>query len=100
MVEGVVRSNGSVPASIGMISGRVHVGLTPLQLNQLAEPGMSKIKVSRRDFPYALSKVSRVDMCFCQTLLYVFLKVHIIECMHTPPLSDWVNVHVVAFLLV
>ena len=57
MVEDVVRSNGSVPASIGVIGGQVHVGLAPMQLSHLAEPGTSRIKVSRRDFPYALSKV-------------------------------------------
>ena len=59
MVEDVVRSNGSVPASIGVIGGQVHVGLTPVQLSHLAEPGMPRIKISRRDFPYALSKVTR-----------------------------------------
>lgn len=58
MVEDVVRSNGTVPASIGLIDGQIHVGLTPLQLSHLARPGMSKLKISRRDFPYALSKVS------------------------------------------
>ena len=67
MVEHVVRSNGSVPASIGVIGGQVHVGLTPMQLTHLAEPGTSRIKVSRRDFPYALSKVcdlcARVNSC-------------------------------------
>lgn len=64
MVEGVVRSNGTVPASIGLIGGQVHVGLTPSQLSHLAEPGMSKIKISRRDFPYALSKVTLSHLCF------------------------------------
>lgn len=86
MVEGVVRSNGSVPASIGMIGGRVHVGLTPLQLNQLAEPGMSKIKVSRRDFPYALSKVK---LCACVLLSNVAVCLsegaHYGVCAHTTP---------------
>ncbi|XP_061494776.1 uncharacterized protein LOC133390349 isoform X2 [Rhineura floridana] len=54
-VEEIIRANGSVPATIGILSGRIHVGLQNEQLEILAK---SKIvmKVSRRDFPYILSQ--------------------------------------------
>ncbi|CAI5786242.1 pseudouridine-metabolizing bifunctional protein C1861.05-like isoform X1 [Podarcis lilfordi] len=54
-VEEIIRANGSVPATIGVLSGRIHVGLQNEQLETLAK-GKNAIKVSRRDLPYVLSQ--------------------------------------------
>ncbi|XP_069484915.1 uncharacterized protein [Ambystoma mexicanum] len=54
-VEGIVRQNGSVPATVGVLHGRVHVGLSDSELDFLAE-SKEAVKVSRRDLPYVLSK--------------------------------------------
>jgi pseudouridine-5'-phosphate glycosidase/pseudouridine kinase len=54
-VEDIVRGHGVVPASIGIIDGLIHVGLTSSQLERLAVPDQKRIKVSKRDIPYVLS---------------------------------------------
>ncbi|XP_015114276.1 pseudouridine-metabolizing bifunctional protein C1861.05 [Diachasma alloeum] len=51
-VESVIRKKGAVPATIGIINGRIHVGLTEEQIKKLAvEAGgpQSAIKCSQRD---------------------------------------------------
>lgn len=48
---------GAIPATIGMINGRIKVGLDSEMLTRLACPDTTKIKISRRDFPFALSEV-------------------------------------------
>ena len=54
---------GAVPATIGILKGQIHVGLTNDQLEELAAKKVPCIKTSRRDFPYVLSQV-------CWTLLF------------------------------
>nr|XP_034983974.1 pseudouridine-metabolizing bifunctional protein C1861.05-like isoform X2 [Zootoca vivipara] len=54
-VEEIIRANGSVPATIGILSGRIHVGLQNEQLETLAK-SRNAMKVSRRDLPYVLSQ--------------------------------------------
>lgn len=54
-VEAVVRKEGAVPATIAVLDGRVHVGLSEEQLQDLATK-KDCIKTSRRDFPYVLAK--------------------------------------------
>jgi pseudouridine-5'-phosphate glycosidase/pseudouridine kinase len=56
MVEGVIRKNKAVPATIGVIEGKVHVGLTSRELALLADKTLGKLKISKRDFPFALSQ--------------------------------------------
>jgi len=49
---------GIVPATIGVIDGRVKAGMVSEQINVLGMPTEKKtVKVSRRDFPYVLSQV-------------------------------------------
>lgn len=55
-VEEIVRANGCVPATIGILNGRIHVGLQDEELEILAT-AKDVMKVSRRDFPYVLSQV-------------------------------------------
>ncbi|ESO85355.1 hypothetical protein LOTGIDRAFT_221393 [Lottia gigantea] len=55
-VEDIIRKNGCIPATIGVLDGRVHVGLDKTQLEQLGSKGKDLVKISRRDFPYVLAK--------------------------------------------
>lgn len=51
-VETAVRSGGAVPATIAVLDGVPHVGLTPEQLDRVcADPGLAKLGV--RDLPVA-----------------------------------------------
>ena len=57
-VELIVRSTGAVPATIGMIGGRVKIGLEPHELEYLADSqsNSSVVKVSRRDIGPAIAQ--------------------------------------------
>lgn len=54
-VEGVVRAHGAVPATIAVLGGVPHVGLTAAQLERLARGGTAVRKVSRRDLPHTVA---------------------------------------------
>ncbi|XP_034101651.1 uncharacterized protein LOC117566216 [Drosophila albomicans] len=55
-VEEMVRQNGAVPATIGIIDGCIKVGLTQEELMKLAhKPREQVIKCSRRDLPYVVA---------------------------------------------
>lgn len=70
-VEDTVRTNGAVPAVIGILNGYVHVGLQNEELEFLAKSQKS-VKVSRRDLPFVLSQVLHADpliwYCFAPLL--------------------------------
>jgi pseudouridine-5'-phosphate glycosidase/pseudouridine kinase len=53
-LESVVRMNGGVPATIGVLHGVARVGLSPEELIELASAAGKKetMKISRRDLPY------------------------------------------------
>lgn len=55
-MEAIVRAEGATPATVGVIEGEVHVGLSSEEINHLARC-KSSLKVSRRDLPYVISKV-------------------------------------------
>jgi pseudouridine-5'-phosphate glycosidase len=48
-VEAIVREARAVPATIAIMGGRIRVGLSTTDLEQLAETGMRAAKASRRD---------------------------------------------------
>jgi len=54
-VEAIVREQGAIPATIGIINGRIKIGLTPDELEFM---GVEKniIKVSRRDLPLVIAQ--------------------------------------------
>lgn len=55
VVEQIIRDNGATPATIGIINGRIKIGLTDEELEFMGkEPNI--LKVSRRDLPIVLSK--------------------------------------------
>jgi pseudouridine-5'-phosphate glycosidase len=51
-----VRSGGSIPATIGVLNGKVIVGLSMKELEQLAEPSRNASKLSTRDIGIAIAK--------------------------------------------
>src|SRR5512138_1381528 len=53
-LETVVRNQGAVPATVGLIDGRIHVGLSQAELERLAYAPSTR-KVSRRDFGIAIA---------------------------------------------
>ena len=53
--ETSVRNGGSVPATIGVLDGRVVVGLTSDELERLADPQRGAAKLSARDLGIALA---------------------------------------------
>lgn len=54
-LEAEVRANGATPATIALIDGRIHIGLTPEELETLANQDHVR-KVSRRDLAIALAR--------------------------------------------
>ncbi len=54
-VEEVIRKNGAIPATIAIIEGRIKIGLTPEEIEYMAKAD-NVLKVSRRDFPLAISQ--------------------------------------------
>lgn len=55
-VEDVVRQNGAVPATIAVMGGQIHIGLTDAALQQLAQtPPDQAMKLSRADLAVCLA---------------------------------------------
>ncbi|XP_072340741.1 pseudouridine-5'-phosphate glycosidase isoform X8 [Scyliorhinus torazame] len=54
-VEQIVKEHGVVPATVGIVKGKIHVGLSDSDLQYLAE-NKKMLKASRRDLPYILTK--------------------------------------------
>lgn len=64
-VEAIVRAQGAIPATVGVLKGKVHVGLSEEELDFLSR-SKTALKVSRRDLPYVISKVrSFTNMIEC-----------------------------------
>lgn len=53
-VNETIRRNGAVPATVGIIQGRIKVGLTDEEIEYLGK-AQNVLKVSRRDFPYVVA---------------------------------------------
>jgi pseudouridylate synthase len=54
-VEKIVRDNGAVPATIGILQGKIIVGLSTDQIEYMGRRGQEIAKASRRDLPVLLS---------------------------------------------
>ncbi len=50
--EEIIRENGSVPATIALLNGKLKVGLSKDELNYLGSKGRAIVKTSRRDIAY------------------------------------------------
>ncbi len=55
-VEAVVREHGAVPATIAVLAGRLHVGLSRAQIEHLGREGHSVTKCSRRDLAVVIAR--------------------------------------------
>jgi pseudouridine-5'-phosphate glycosidase len=55
-MEKEVRSHSAVPATIGILAGKVHIGLNDDQLERLASGKAPVRKISRRDFGIAIAR--------------------------------------------
>lgn len=54
-VENIVRENGAIPATIGILNGRLKVGLNDEELEYMGK-GDDILKTSRRDLPFIIAK--------------------------------------------
>jgi pseudouridylate synthase len=54
-MERIVRENGATPATIALLDGQIHIGLTDVELERLAYADNVR-KISRRDFAAAILK--------------------------------------------
>jgi pseudouridylate synthase / pseudouridine kinase len=72
-VEANIRKSGAIPATIGLIDGRVHIGLSNRQLERLATPQAGAVKVSRRDIAAALALKKDGGTTCSSTLIFAAL---------------------------
>lgn len=63
LLESVVRQNGAVPATIGVLDGIPTVGLSPQEIDRMVDEGARKI--SRRDFAYIVGAVRISSSRYC-----------------------------------
>jgi hypothetical protein len=54
-VEQIIREHGAVPATIAIMNGKIHIGLSDADLELLGQ-SRDAMKVSRRDLPYVMVK--------------------------------------------
>jgi pseudouridine-5'-phosphate glycosidase len=67
-VEAIVRGKGAVPATIALIDGRIHVGLTDAELERLASDS-GAAKASRRDLAALLVKRAAAGTTVSATMI-------------------------------
>ncbi|KAK2461952.1 hypothetical protein APHAL10511_006415 [Amanita phalloides] len=72
-LENIVRSTGSIPATIGVIGGRVKIGLEESELERLAERTRKPVKLSRRDVATAIATKADGGTTCSATLLFAAL---------------------------
>lgn len=74
-VESIVRSTGSVPATIALLGGRVKIGLCPSELERLADrrSGQIATKLSRRDIAAAIALKKDGGTTCSSTLIFAAL---------------------------
>lgn len=53
--EALVRKGGAIPATIGIMDGHIHVGLSDKELDRFGDPDFGAVKVSRRDIAAAMA---------------------------------------------
>ncbi|KAG2061790.1 hypothetical protein BDR06DRAFT_945824 [Suillus hirtellus] len=74
-VERIVRSTGSIPATIAIIAGRIKIGLHPAELERLADQhsNPTAVKLSRRDIAAAIALKKDGGTTCCSTLIFAAL---------------------------
>lgn len=63
-LESIVRLNGGIPATIGILNGVPHIGFESAELNELCNSAgrSNTMKVSTRDLPYIYGSVSAFEL--------------------------------------
>ncbi|KIJ68504.1 hypothetical protein HYDPIDRAFT_36968 [Hydnomerulius pinastri MD-312] len=72
-VENIIRSTGSTPATIGLIEGRVKIGLQHSELERLATRSADPVKLSRRDVAAAIALKRDGGTTCSSTLIFATL---------------------------
>ena len=74
-LESIVRAQGAVPATIGVVEGRIKVGLKDADLQRLSDTKANKnlTKVSRRDIGPILALRGDGGTTICSTLIFAHL---------------------------
>ncbi|KAJ6575060.1 Indigoidine synthase A like protein-domain-containing protein [Mycena capillaripes] len=74
-LETVVRTTGCIPATIGIVAGRVKIGLQNSDLERLADVHRQprSVKISRRDIAPALALKADGGTTICATLIFAAL---------------------------
>lgn len=72
-VEGVVRANGAVPATVAIMDGRLRAGLVDAELERLAEAGGSAAKASRRDVAALIARRELAGTTVATTMMIAAL---------------------------
>jgi pseudouridine-5'-phosphate glycosidase/pseudouridine kinase len=74
-VETVVRNSGALPATIGLIDGRVKIGLEKSELDRLADTRRNPavVKISRRDIAAAIAMRKDGGTTCSATLIFAAL---------------------------
>jgi pseudouridylate synthase len=68
-LETEIRSFGAIPATIAILAGQVHVGLTPTEMEELAALKAPTRKISRRDFGIAIANKENGGTTVAGTLI-------------------------------
>jgi pseudouridine-5'-phosphate glycosidase len=68
-VEQACREEGAIPATIAILDGRIRVGLTQAELENLATKNNQVIKVSRRDLPFVVAGGSNGGTTVAATMI-------------------------------
>jgi pseudouridine-5'-phosphate glycosidase len=67
-VEAIIRDCGAVPATIAVIDGRLKIGLTAQELDQLAQT-KNALKISRADIAFAISQGKTAGTTVAATMI-------------------------------
>jgi len=68
-VESVIRSHKATPATIAIILGEIHIGLTEDQIDYLAQQGENVRKCSRRDLAGCIAKKENGSTTVAATMI-------------------------------
>lgn len=68
-LEAEIRSAGAIPATIGVLDGKLRVGLTLSEMERFGKKGQEVAKASRRDLPYLIMQKAMGATTVAATLI-------------------------------
>ncbi|MDR2867426.1 MAG: pseudouridine-5'-phosphate glycosidase [Acholeplasmatales bacterium] len=68
-VERIIKENGAIPATIGIIDGEIVVGLSSQEIKEFGSLKKEIIKVSRRDFAFVISQKKWGSLTVAATMI-------------------------------